>query len=158
MYCLIVNYLVICCTINFTTAGGGGAGIGSSLAYRRECTSKNVMKIIIAILSWTTITTITCIFDYHWYLIFIVHHCVVSIQVLRVHQCYTKKTPLINSTEAQNISNGSELGAVQPVNLTIFDDWQSLYCNYFWHRWSNQGGYGGYSPPKEQLEGAKSPM
>ena len=47
----------------------------------------------------------------------------VSIQVLWLHQCHTK-TSLINLMEAQNISNESELGAVQPVNLTIFDDWQ----------------------------------
>lgn len=31
---------------------------------------------------------------------------------------------LINVTDSQNISNESDLGAVQAVNLTIFDDWK----------------------------------
>ena len=35
-----------------------------------------------------------------------------------------QKTQLINLTVARNITNESDLGAVQAVNLTIFDDWQ----------------------------------
>ena len=86
---------------------------------------KDRVRVIITI--WTVITTIifvavnilSLVFD-----VYIIAWCPYKycgfISGIRHH----KSTPLLNLTSAQNISDSSELGAVQPVNLTIFDDWQ----------------------------------
>ena len=81
-------------------------------------------KVKVAIVIWTLITTaiflpfnlLSLVFD-----VYIIAWCPYKycgyISIIQ-------KTQFINLTVAQNITNESDLGAVQTVNLTIFDDWQ----------------------------------
>ena len=87
-----------------------------------SCSCKDGIKILIVV--WTLITTViflcinllSLVFD-----IYIIAWC-------RYKYCgyisVFETTRLLNLTMANNITNESDLGAVQAVNLTIYDDWQ----------------------------------
>ena len=80
------------------------------------------MKVII--ITWTMITTVIFLIINILSLVFDVYIIAWCPYKYCGYISVIQKTRLINLTEAQNISNNSELGAVQAVNLTIFDDWQ----------------------------------